>query len=81
MSGFDEYLWINELSIKTKFGNINHINENIPASSVIVKKSGYSNDNYFNDLIANENYDELFNMYDLDEINRDSNLFEGRMKK
>ena len=70
---------LNELSIKTKFGNINHIG-NIPVDTKIVK-STESNNTYMNDLIHDENYEELFNMYDLDEINRDSNLFEGRKKR
>ena len=72
---------LNELSIQTKFGNINHINIDIPKETKLVKKSGFSKDRYFNELIANENYEELFNTYDIDEIDRDSDLFkEGKRK-
>ena len=42
------------------------------------KLESRSKDYYFNQLIDKENYDELFNLYGLKEIERDSNLFEKR---
>ena len=39
------------------------------------KIESQSEDDYFNRLIDEENYDELFNIYDRDIIERDTNLF------
>lgn len=66
---------LNELSVKTKFGTISKINDNIPMETTIIKKSGYSEDEYFNSLIDDENYDELYNIYPADIIERNSNIF------
>ena len=68
---------LNELSIQTNFGKIGSINLDIPSDTKVVKKSGFSNDAYFNDLIEKEDYEELFTMYDIDEIDKNSDLLRG----
>ena len=73
---------LNELTIWTKFGSINHINKNIPHDMHLNKEKIISNSNdiYLNRLISNNNYEELFNIYSIDEINRDTDMFEkGRI--
>lgn len=72
---------LNKLEVKTKFGNIENINLNIPSDTVLERYNAYSNDAYFNKLVSDENYEELFNNYDLDEININSDMFEKGMKK
>ena len=72
---------LNELLIKTKFGTIDNIDLNMKIDTNIVKKNSYSNDAYFNSLINDDNYEELFNIYSIDEIVRDSNIFERGKRK
>ncbi len=73
---------LNKLVVKTKFGNIGNISLDIPQDTVIEKSNGYSKDDYFNKLVDDENYEELFSIYSIDEIDTNSDMFErGRMKK
>ena len=72
---------LNELSIKTKFGNISHVDKTIPHNTEVVKKTGFSKDEYFNTLIDEERYDELFNIYSADEIIEKSNVFTKGKKR
>ena len=44
------------------------------------KPEGKSQDAYFNDLVEHENYEELHNLYSIREIERDSNLLDGKSK-
>ena len=69
---------LNELIVKTQFGMIDNIDFDMKGNVTVVKSNSYSNDAYFNNLIDNENYEELFNVYSIDEINRDSDLLKGR---
>ena len=73
---------LNKLTIKTNFGTIGNISDSFPSESVIVKKSGYGKDAYLDKLIDEEEYDELFNLYSIDEIDHNSDWFEeGKRKK
>lgn len=71
---------LNELEIKTISGTIKNITAQVPIDTAIVKKSGYASDTYFNDLIEKENYEELYSLYDLDEIDKNSDLLRGGRK-
>ena len=69
---------IMSLSVELKIskGVIRNIDFNMPleTSKLQDKPSGYSKDFYFNSLIEKGNYDELFNLYGIDEIEKNSNL-------
>ena len=71
---------LNGLNIQ--IGMIFDIDKNMPTNTTKVKNKpeGYSNDAYFNQLIDNENYDELYNIYGLRVIERDSNLLDDKTK-
>jgi len=65
---------LREMVLKTRNGNIK-VND-IPLDNIKLteKPKSYSNDFYFSKVIDEEDYDELFNLYDLDVISRDSNI-------
>ncbi len=71
---------LNKGAKEKKSNTITHINEEIPLDTTIIKKNGFSSDFYFNDLISMENYEELFNIYSVDEIEKNSNMFVKRKK-
>ena len=65
-------------SIETTFGKIDNIDYDMPIDTTLQDKpEAYSNDVYFNTLIEENKDEELFNFYDLDEIEKYSN----RIKK
>ena len=71
---------LNGLNIQ--IGMVFDIDDNLPlkTSKLKNKPEGYSKDAYFNQIIDDENYDELFNLYGLREIERDSNILEDKTK-
>ena len=71
---------LNGLNIQ--IGMVFDIDKDMPINTTKLKNKpeGYSRDAYFNQLIDNENYDELFNLYGLREIERDSNIVENKTK-
>jgi len=71
--------YINQLRDIIEFdiniGKIKNIDFSMPLNTVLKDKPiGFSNDFYFNQLIEKENYDELYNLYGLDEISKKSNI-------
>lgn len=50
-------------------------------SKVMNKPKSYSNDAYFTSLIESENYEDLNKYYDIEVIERDSNLHDEGFKK
>lgn len=65
-----------------QIGMVFDVNYDMPTktSKLQNKPEGYSRDAYFNEIIEKEDYDELFNLYGLREIERDSNLLEEKKK-
>ena len=61
------------ISFKISKGNISNIDFSIP-TNIVLKKDSLNGNFYFQQLIDNENYEELFNLYGLREIERDSDL-------
>ena len=56
-------------------GRISNIDFSMPTETTLKEKPvGYSKDFYFNDLVEKEDYDELFNLYGIDEISKYSNV-------
>ena len=67
------------ISLKICKGTIKNIDFNMPTNTVLKEKPvGYSSDFYFNQLVENENYEELNNLYGIDEIEKNSNLIKKR---
>ena len=72
---------LNELELKTLKGNIS-LNTNIPINTVIKKEStkknikldSYSLDDYFNSLIENNDYENLHKYYDIETIEKNTNI-------
>ena len=69
---------LNKLTIKTSFGTIDDISNDIPHEISVEKENNYSSDADINNLIANEDYETLFNVYSFDELERETNLFRRR---
>ncbi len=67
-------------TLKIQKGIIDDIDYHMSVKTSKLKKkpSGYSKDAYFNEMIEKENYEELFNLYGLEQIQRDSNLFDSK---
>lgn len=71
---------LNEKEINTKYGKISSINVNDETNyQLISKPTSYSDDGYFNSLIDDCDYENLFNYYDVDEIDKYTDYFD--MKK
>ena len=70
-----------KIELKTKIGTIKDIDFKMPTKTVLKEKpKSMGRDFYFNYLVDTENYDELFNLYDIETIERDTNIFEKRDK-
>ena len=67
------------ISLKICKGTIKNIDFNMPTNTLLKEKPvGYSSDFYFNQLVENENYEELNNIYGIEEIEKNSNLIKKR---
>ena len=69
---------IHDKDIPIQIGMVLDINYNMPTDTTKLqdKPVGFSKDAYFNEVIEKEDYDELFNLYGLEEIETNSNLFD-----
>lgn len=70
---------LNELSIKTQFGNIKHIGPVIPIHTMLVKDSKKA-DPYLLDVIHGKNYSELYTLYTLDQLYAQSDYIESKTR-
>ena len=71
---------LNERSIITKFGTINLLNENIPSNITLKKDFNNDENNYLINLVDSKNYEELYNVYSIDEIDLYTDLKRGKVK-
>ena len=69
--------------LNIQIGTVDLIDYNMPTKTTIVREKprGFSKDAYFNEVLEKENYDELYNIYGLEQIERDSNLLDLGVKK
>ena len=72
---------LNKIDLKISKGKIQNIDINIPNKFQIIKEQinnkidSTSEDEFFNRLISEEDYEEIFNLYGIDIIERDTNFY------
>ena len=70
-------------TLKIQKGIIDNIDYKMPLETTELRRkpSGYSKDAYFNEMIEKGNYEELFNLYGLEQIDKESDLLKrGKIK-